>query len=41
MTYKGMTIKKIDKVDPTGNLIKIRIVETGKEKIVHSSFIKY
>lgn len=36
-----MAIKKIDKVDPTGNLVKIRIVETGEEKVVYSSFIKY
>ena len=41
MTYKGMDVEKIDKVDLTGNLIKIRIVETGEEKVIHSSFIKY
>lgn len=41
MTYKGMTVEKIDKVDLTGNLIKIRIIETGEEKVIHSSFLKY
>ena len=41
MTYMGMKIRKIDKVDFTGNLVKIMIIETGEEKIVHSSFIKY
>lgn len=41
MTYKGIKVEKIDKVDFTGNLIKIRIIETGEEKIIHSSFLKY
>lgn len=38
MKYMGMEIKKIDRV--VGNLVKIRIIATGEEKIVHSSFIK-